>query len=85
MFRLAALTTLALVAFSAATPTSYYSKPEVCSTGTTQCCDSVQPASSLTPAQLSSVLDILVDGLNVPIGLDCTPINVLAINGGSKW
>ncbi|KAI0031990.1 hydrophobin, partial [Vararia minispora EC-137] len=59
-----------------------------CNTGPVQCCNQVQPASSVNfsrilPSSLLSLLPINLQGLNIPIGLDCTPINVLGIGGNS--
>ncbi|KAI0075015.1 fungal hydrophobin, partial [Panus rudis PR-1116 ss-1] len=52
-----------------------------CSTGPVQCCNSVQHAGAPAAAGLLGLLGVVVQDLNVPIGLTCSPISV--IGGGS--
>ncbi|KAI0033490.1 fungal hydrophobin [Vararia minispora EC-137] len=54
-----------------------------CNSGSTQCCNSIQPASSQQAADLLSLIGVNLQGLNIPIGIDCTPINVLGIGSNS--
>ncbi|KAG6378995.1 hydrophobin [Boletus reticuloceps] len=74
-----ATTLLALVAVTAAT-SSYPG----CSTGPIQCCDST--SSTVTPsiAQLLGSLNIDVSSVAVPIGLTCSPIQLIGVGSGSS-
>ncbi|KAF5375691.1 hypothetical protein D9615_009389 [Tricholomella constricta] len=49
------------------------------------CCPRLydEQAGSGNAAALLGVLNIPVQGANVPIGLDCTPLSVLAVAGNS--
>ncbi|KAL5514006.1 hypothetical protein ACEPAG_2767 [Sanghuangporus baumii] len=50
-----------------------------CSTGKLQCCDSIQPNDSTDDQTLAGILPIGLQGLNIPIGVNCIPINVLGV------
>ncbi|KAJ7610427.1 hypothetical protein FB45DRAFT_1066217 [Roridomyces roridus] len=56
------------------------------STGTTgtsnQCCTSVQHSNSNAVSAIAGLLGLDLSGLNVPIGLGCSPITVLGNNCG---
>ncbi|KZV59388.1 fungal hydrophobin [Peniophora sp. CONT] len=70
-------TVLALAAAVVAAPTAS------CNSGALQCC---QSAGSKNLAGLGGLLDLIpidLQGLNIPIGLTCTPINVLSIGGNT--
>ncbi|KAK7460567.1 hypothetical protein VKT23_009288 [Stygiomarasmius scandens] len=54
-----------------------------CNTGPIQCCNSVQSASSNAASTLLGLLGIVVQDLNVLVGLDCNPIGVIGIGGNS--
>ncbi|OSD08046.1 fungal hydrophobin [Trametes coccinea BRFM310] len=54
-----------------------------CSTGPVQCCDSVESADSVTGNILLGLLGIVVDGLDVLLGLNCSPISVIGVGGGN--
>lgn len=60
------------VTLAVATPTPAAS----CSTGSVQCCDSVQPASSNAVSTLLGLLGIVLQDLTVAVGLTCSPITV---------
>ncbi|KAK7045201.1 hydrophobin 2 [Favolaschia claudopus] len=45
-----------------------------------QCCQSVVDSSSLEASKVLSALDINLGGVNVPIGLSCSPITILGNN-----
>ncbi|TDL20386.1 fungal hydrophobin [Rickenella mellea] len=64
-----------------------------CNTGTLQCCQSFQarlltsPSTSSSSAESSSwddLLDVVTQGTALPIGVGCTPINVIGAGGGSN-
>ncbi|KIJ48484.1 hypothetical protein M422DRAFT_247834 [Sphaerobolus stellatus SS14] len=77
----------ALVAFAssailaAALPTEPISQ---CNTGDAQCCNTVESASSPSAATLIGLLGIVVQGVDVLVGLGCTPISVIAISQGAN-
>ncbi|GJE93626.1 fungal hydrophobin-domain-containing protein [Phanerochaete sordida] len=84
----AAATTASAAASGAASPTGAAgagSGSGSCSTGPVQCCNSVQPASSLSAAQLAKygLVGIVLDDLDIPVGLDCDPISVIGVGGNS--
>ncbi|THU98558.1 hydrophobin-domain-containing protein [Dendrothele bispora CBS 962.96] len=54
-----------------------------CNTGPVQCCNSIQSASSSTATSLLGLLGIILQDLNVLVGINCTPINVIGIGGNS--
>ncbi|KAI8970901.1 fungal hydrophobin-domain-containing protein [Trametes punicea] len=54
-----------------------------CSTGSIQCCQTVGDASDPTFSLILGLLGIVVDGVNVLLGLDCSPISVIGVGGGS--
>ncbi|KAL1944042.1 hypothetical protein VTO73DRAFT_3860 [Trametes versicolor] len=62
----------------AATPTG-----GSCSTGPIQCCNSLESANSGAGSLLLGLLGIVVQGLDVVLGLDCSPISVIGVGGGS--
>lgn len=71
-------------------PTSYTSSAPIaassvgssCSTGPVHCCNSVEPASSENASKIVSLLGIVLQDVDVPVGLDCTPINILGVGSG---
>ncbi|EJD00320.1 fungal hydrophobin [Fomitiporia mediterranea MF3/22] len=55
-----------------------------CNTGPIQCCDSVQSSSSGgLVSVLLGLLGVVLDGVNVPIGVTCSPITVIGAGGTS--
>ncbi|PAV14933.1 hydrophobin 2 [Pyrrhoderma noxium] len=55
-----------------------------CNTGTVQCCNSVEPASSENASRLFSLLGFVPQDANVPVGMDCTPINIAGVGSGGS-
>ncbi|KAI0085273.1 hydrophobin, partial [Irpex rosettiformis] len=55
-----------------------------CNTGPVQCCDSVQPASSLdsTLSSLLHSLDVVLDDVDTLIGSTCSPLSGLGLGLG---
>ncbi|EJD00329.1 fungal hydrophobin [Fomitiporia mediterranea MF3/22] len=47
-----------------------------CSSGSMQCCDSIAPAGSTGDSSLGGLIPVNLQGLNVPIGVNCNPVNV---------
>ncbi|OBZ77314.1 Fruiting body protein SC3 [Grifola frondosa] len=54
-----------------------------CNVGSLQCCDSVESADSPEAIGLLGLLGIVVDGLDVLLGLNCSPLSIIGIGGGS--
>lgn len=55
-----------------------------CNTGPVQCCDSVQDSGS--PAASSALKGVNAPiGAGVPVGLNCTPLNVLGLGSSANW
>ncbi|KAF5354821.1 hypothetical protein D9756_005702 [Leucocoprinus leucothites] len=79
--RFAAALTLALPAIVAATAIPRQSGN--CNTGALQCCNQVQQADSQTANLLSGLLGIALGSLQLPIGLSCSPLDILGVGGNS--
>lgn len=56
-----------------------------CNTGDAQCCNSVTKASDPSTAALLGLLGIVVQGVDVLVGLTCTPITVIGVGQGANW
>ncbi|KAF5350883.1 hypothetical protein D9758_010487 [Tetrapyrgos nigripes] len=54
-----------------------------CNTGSLQCCNSVQKASSSSVGLLLGLLGIVLSDLNVLVGVTCSPISVIGVGGNS--
>ncbi|KAJ2913194.1 hypothetical protein MD484_g7220, partial [Candolleomyces efflorescens] len=77
-FKVAAiLATLAAVV--SATPT----RRAECSTGPIQCCNSVQKAGAPGIASLLGLLGVVLQDVNIPVGLTCSPISIIGLPGNS--
>ncbi|CAL1710919.1 unnamed protein product [Somion occarium] len=50
-----------------------------CNTGPIQCCNSVQSASSESSNLLLGLLGIVLNDLDVLLGIDCSPITVIGV------
>ncbi|KJA26547.1 hypothetical protein HYPSUDRAFT_198830 [Hypholoma sublateritium FD-334 SS-4] len=79
-----AFVTLALACLAAATPTRR-TDGLPCNTGTVQCCQSTQSASSLSPqtVQKLGLLGVVVGDLVGLVGLTCNPITVIGTGSNS--
>ncbi|KAK7464764.1 sc3 hydrophobin [Stygiomarasmius scandens] len=79
--RLASLAALATLAV--ATPTRRNEPASSCTTGPIQCCNSVESASSSSVTKLIGLLGIVLQDVNVLVGLTCDPISVIGVGGDS--
>ncbi|OSD02172.1 hydrophobin 1 [Trametes coccinea BRFM310] len=79
--RVIALAISALPLLAAATPLEARAD---CSTGNLQCCDSTESAGSAAGAALLGLLGIVVQDLNVLLGVNCSPITVIGVGTGSS-
>ncbi|KAJ7077008.1 fungal hydrophobin [Mycena belliarum] len=50
--------------------------------GSTQCCTSVQNSDSSSVAAVAALVGLDLSGLNIPVGLGCSPITVVGNNCG---
>ena len=80
MFSKAALFTFTLVAVSSAASIATRTEPGSCNTGPIQCCQSTEQASDPATSKLLALLGVVLQDLNVLVGLQCSPITV--IGGG---
>ncbi|OJT07160.1 Fruiting body protein SC3 [Trametes pubescens] len=62
----------------ASTPTDSSS----CDTGPIQCCASTPSAGSAEGAAILGLLGLVVQGVDVLLGLGCSPISVIGVGGG---
>lgn len=56
-----------------------------CNVGSVQCCDSTSTSSNIVTSLLLGLLGIVVQGVNVPIGVTCSPITVVGASGTSWY
>ncbi|KAI0761490.1 fungal hydrophobin-domain-containing protein [Trametes elegans] len=85
--RLSALTIFVLPLLAAATPLDARGGGEgggSCATGPIQCCDSTETAGSAAGSKLLGLLGIVVQDVNVLLGVDCTPITVIGVGGSGS-
>ncbi|KAJ7128610.1 hypothetical protein C8R44DRAFT_732933 [Mycena epipterygia] len=77
--KLSVVVTSVLITLAAATPNT---TPPVTTPTSNQCCSSVQSSSSNVVSAVAALLGLDLSGLNVPIGLGCSPITVIGNNCG---
>ncbi|KAJ6527880.1 fungal hydrophobin [Mycena vulgaris] len=68
-----------LITLAAAIPNT---TPPVTTPSSNQCCSSVQSSSSSAVSAVAALLGLDLSGLNIPVGLDCSPITVIGNNCG---
>ncbi|EIW52227.1 fungal hydrophobin, partial [Trametes versicolor FP-101664 SS1] len=54
-----------------------------CSTGALQCCNSVQSADSAAIAPILSLLGVVLQDVNVPVGLTCSGITGVGVGSAN--
>ncbi|KAI0033489.1 fungal hydrophobin [Vararia minispora EC-137] len=79
MFARVAVVLAALATVSVAIPTAH----SACNSGPAQCCNQVQPASSKSAGDALGLLSIVIQDLSIPVGVSCSPVNVLGAGGPS--
>jgi hypothetical protein len=77
--KLSVVVTSVLITLAAAIPNS---TPPVTTPSSPQCCSSVQSSSSSAASIVAAILGLDLTGLNVPVGLSCSPITVVGNNCG---
>nr|VWP01544.1 Endopolygalacturonase (Polygalacturonase) [Ganoderma boninense] len=85
MFAKALLAFSALAVLAAATPAPAPAGGQSCSTGSIQCCNSVQAANSPAAAALLASIGVVVQDLTTLIGITCSPISVVNVGGADAW
>ncbi|EIW52222.1 fungal hydrophobin [Trametes versicolor FP-101664 SS1] len=75
-----AFAAFAILAVATATPQAAGS----CSTGTLQCCNSVEAAGSAAVAPILAALGVVVQDLNIPVGLSCSGVNGVGVGGSDS-
>ncbi|KZT30201.1 fungal hydrophobin [Neolentinus lepideus HHB14362 ss-1] len=73
---------LSLIVFVAAGPLVARQTSQ-CNTGNIQCCKQVQTAGSPGVSTLAGLLGIVLNGLDAPVGIQCSPLTVGGIGGGA--
>ncbi|KAJ7491728.1 hydrophobin 2 [Mycena galericulata] len=68
-----------LITLAAAAP---WTTPPVTPPTSNQCCSSVQSSSSTAASAVAAILGLDLSGLDVPVGLSCSPITVIGNNCG---
>ena len=66
-------------------PTTTTSPASQCNTGPVQCCDSTTTAGAPDAADVLSLLGVVVQDLDVVVGLSCSPISVVGLGSGASW
>ncbi|KAJ7629172.1 fungal hydrophobin [Mycena polygramma] len=73
-----------LIAVAAARPSGYGSAPPPVTPPTSnQCCTSVLSSTDSAVSAVAGILRLDLSGINVPVGLGCSPITVIGNNCGS--
>ncbi|PIL27540.1 hypothetical protein GSI_10691 [Ganoderma sinense ZZ0214-1] len=55
-----------------------------CTTGPIQCCESIQSPTDHDASVILGLLDIVIEGLDVLVGLTCSPISVIGVGGSNS-
>nr|ADX07291.1 putative hydrophobin 2 [Flammulina velutipes] len=80
------LATVSLVTFAAATPTTVARgliPPSECNVGDLQCCNTITKGKDPAAAGILALLGVVLQDVNVDVGLTCSPITVIGGGGGS--
>ncbi|KAJ7260733.1 hydrophobin 2 [Mycena rebaudengoi] len=80
--KLSVIVASVLVTLAAATPMARTSTPPTTPQNSPQCCNSVVSSSSTAASAVAALLGLDLTGLDVPVGLSCSPITVVGNNCG---
>ena len=58
---------------------------QTCSTGPIQCCDSIEKATDPAATKVLGALGIVLQDLDVLVGLTCSAISVIGVGSGGSW
>jgi hypothetical protein len=78
----AIVSSLAILAAATPVPTDGGSTNQ-CTTGSQQCCNTVTKADDPAASKILGLLGIVLQDVNVLVGLTCSPISVVGVNSGS--
>ncbi|TFK99155.1 fungal hydrophobin [Pterulicium gracile] len=81
MFSKAALFISTLVAVSSAASIATRSEPGSCNTSPIQCCQSTEAPNGPTASVLLGLLGVILQDLNVLVGIQCSPLTVIGGGG----
>ncbi|TFK48963.1 fungal hydrophobin [Heliocybe sulcata] len=81
--KIIAFVSFLVLAFAAPMPGATEPTTSQCNTGALQCCQSTQDAGSDGHTAITGLLGVAADLLNLPIGLDCSPITGGGIGSGA--
>ncbi|OJT12010.1 Fruiting body protein SC3 [Trametes pubescens] len=87
----AAFATLAILAVAnalpggAPAPSAPAGGAQSCSTGAVQCCNSVQSADSAAIAPILGLLGVVLQDVNIPVGLSCSGITAVGVGSSNAW
>ncbi|ETW76631.1 hydrophobin-like protein [Heterobasidion irregulare TC 32-1] len=82
--RLSLLSVLGLVLVAAAHPSPSTKRTGQCNTGKLNCCDTVGKSDDPSISKQLGLLGVVLQGLSVPVGLSCDPIDLIGVGDGSN-
>ena len=82
--KLFTIASLAILAVATPTPGGG-SAGNSCTTGPVQCCESIQKASDPAATKILGGLGIVLQDLDVLVGLTCSAISVIGVGSGGNW
>ena len=77
------LSTLTILA--AATPTPGGEPASSCTTGALQCCSTVGSSTDPTIANELAAIGVILQGVDILVGLTCSAITVIGVGTGNDW
>ncbi|KAH9940192.1 uncharacterized protein BXZ73DRAFT_36058, partial [Epithele typhae] len=57
---------------------------QTCSTGTLQCCDTIENASDPAAAVILKSIGVVVQDVDALVGLTCSPITIVGVGTGGS-
>jgi hypothetical protein len=79
---IAIVSSLAILAAATPVPTDGGSTNQ-CTSGTQQCCNGLTKADDPATSKLLGLLGIVIQDVNVLVGVTCSPISIVGVNSGS--